>query len=78
MTNLTSERVIGLSHNPLKFYNEVDIEGVQIPDEPMEFREFMDQPSEVNHLLNQAEELDLIYEVTHYIMREDKYVKGEN
>lgn len=43
MTNITSERVIGLSENPLRFYNDVDLEGVQIPEEPREFREFMDQ-----------------------------------
>ncbi len=43
MTNITSERVIGLSTNPLRFYNDVDLESVQIPEEPMEFREFMDQ-----------------------------------
>lgn len=43
MTNLTTERVIGLSENLLKFYNDVDLEGIQILDEPQDFKEFMDQ-----------------------------------
>lgn len=62
MTNLTIERIIGLSHNPLNFYNEVQLEETLIPEEPLDFREFMDQERMLD-LLEFSNAVDTIYTV---------------
>jgi hypothetical protein len=60
MTNLTIGRIIGLSYNPLKFYNEVQLEETLIPEEPPDFREFMDQ-ERILDLLESSNATDAIH-----------------
>ena len=70
MTNLTVERVIGLSTDNkgrLKMYNDARASEVEVPSEPVEFREFMDMEREIELLEGRQEPIMM---TEHYIVKE--------
>lgn len=64
MINVTTERVVGVSIDPPDFRSYCEVEAVELPEEPLDFQEFMDQDREIDFLFNRLESFDVIERLT--------------